>query len=99
MSDLQAIWKLSLAVGCAAGAAWFKWCGVMHDGFRQDDRRSDALDRSMVSGRDAGRGSDSAMKGCNGNGQVINLEDYRNRRALREWAMAHGFGARNGKVK
>ena len=99
MSDLQAIWKLSLAVGCAAGAAWFKWCGVMHDGLRESDRGSDALDRSLVSGRDAGRGSDRTMKGCNGNGQVIDFEDHRNRRALRKWAADNGFGPRAGEVK
>lgn len=33
MSDVQTIWKLSLALGCSVGAYWLgKWsCGVGHD--------------------------------------------------------------------
>ena len=68
------------------------------DGYGQSLDDGYGVDRVLVRGGDAGRRQDSSMKGEHGHGQVIDLEDYRNRRALREWAVANGFGVRNGKV-
>ncbi len=61
----------------------------------------DGLDSIPVFYGIPGRGTDRRAimrKNETGNGQVIDFEDYRNRRALREWAVRTGFGLRRDEV-
>ena len=99
------IWQLSLAAACI----WFKSVsGVKHDyesrsqeAGKTDDVRGitadELIQRRILVRRECDRGA--AMKGDNGNGQVIDLQSHRNRRLMREWAVASGFGLRSDEVK
>lgn len=98
MSDAQTVYRLGLALGCAAGAMWCKW---LSSGVRDDIQTSGICER--VSGDTSGSGvhrrvSDSGadpMKGRNepateDRSKVIDLFDYRCRRAWADYARRHG---------
>ncbi len=89
--DVNTFWKLSLAVGCAAGAAWFKWCGVMHDRYGQSDSGRGLVDSVLVPDRHVSRGEANPMKDKDGNqhGTVIDMEAYFTARHVVNWARRH----------
>ena len=99
------IWQLSLAAACI----WFKSVsGVKHDDHQSrskeagktDDVRGvtadELIQRRILVRRERDRGA--AMRD-NGNGQIIDLDSYRNRRLISSWAVASGFGLRSDEVK
>ena len=75
---------------------WWSWCfDIQTSGICNG--MAGAPDVHGLSGSDADRWA-GMRKNETGNGQVIDFEDYRNRRALREWAVRTGFGLRRDEV-
>ena len=100
------IWQLSLAAACI----WFKSVsGVKHDDHQsrsQEAGKDDSvrgitadelIQRRILVRRERDRGA--AMKGDNEYGKIIDLQSYRNRLLMREWAITSGFGLRSDEVK
>lgn len=96
-ADARIVWKLSVALMCAQGACVMKWLSGVRDDDEAGSIRNAMADDDLLCGFHSGRKDSGAyiapMKGDNEerDGEVIDLQDYRNRVAVRDWARRNGF--------
>ena len=98
------IWQLSLAAACI----WFKSVSGVRNDYESRSQEAgkdgsvrgitadELIQRRVLVRRERDRGA--AMRD-NEYGKIIDLQSYRNRLLMREWAITSGFGLRSDEVK